>query len=77
LRLTEGRRPSTTRSDGALRRGTNRRGPNRCFGNVLGLIRLTSVPFLGAFSVGIARTPALAPDHRALIERADDLRRPV
>jgi hypothetical protein len=34
---------------------TDRRGPNRCSGKVLGLIRLPSVPFLGAFSVGIAR----------------------
>ena len=36
-------------------RGTNRSGPKRCSGKVLGLIRLPSVPFLGAFSVGIAR----------------------
>ena len=51
-------------------------GPKRCSGKVLGLIRLPSVPFLGAFSVGIARKrPRLAPDHRALVERADDLRR--
>ena len=36
-------------------RGTNRSGPKRCSGKVLGLIRFPSVPFLGAFSVGIAR----------------------
>jgi hypothetical protein len=42
------------RSDGPLDRGTNRSGPKRCSGKVLGLIRLPSVPFLGAFSVGIA-----------------------
>ena len=40
---------------GPLGRGTNRSGPKRCSGKVLGLIRLPSVPFLGAFSVGIAR----------------------
>jgi hypothetical protein len=40
----------------------NRSGPNRCSGKVLGLIRLPSVPFLGAFSVGIARKrPRPAP----------------
>jgi hypothetical protein len=53
--LDEARKPSTTKRDGPLGRGTNRSGPNRCSGNVPGLIRLPSVPFLGAFSVGIAR----------------------
>jgi hypothetical protein len=68
--------PSTTRSDGPLGRGTNRSDPNRCSGKVFGLVRLPSVPFLGAFSVGIARkAPVLAPGHRALTERADDPRR--
>ena len=39
-------------------------------------IHLPSVPFLGAFSVGIARKrPRPAPDHRALVEGTDDLRR--
>jgi hypothetical protein len=53
--LNEARNPSTTRSEGPFERGTNRSGPKRCSGKVLGLIRLPSVPFLGAFSVGIAR----------------------
>jgi hypothetical protein len=53
--LYEARNPSTTSSEGALCRSTNRSGPKRCSGKVLGLIRLPSVPFLGAFSVGIAR----------------------
>lgn len=55
LRPNEARCPSTTRSDGPLGCGTNRSGPKRCSGDVLGLICLPSVPFLGAFSVGIAR----------------------
>jgi hypothetical protein len=45
LRLNEARRPSTTRSDGPPGRGTNRSGPKRCSGKVLGLIRLQSVPW--------------------------------
>ena len=55
FRLNEARKPSTTRSDGPPCRGTNRSGPKRCSGKVRGLIRLPSVPFFGAFSVGIAR----------------------
>ena len=75
-RLNEARKPSTTSSDGPVGRGTNRSGPKRCAGNALGLIRLPSVPFLGAFSVGIARKrPRPAPDHRTLVKRANDLRR--
>jgi hypothetical protein len=38
-----------------IHRAANRSGPKRCSGNVFGLIRLLSVPFLGALSVGIAR----------------------
>ena len=48
-----------TSSDGPLCRGTNRSDPKRCSGSVLGLIRLPSVPFLGAFSVGMATSPRI------------------
>ena len=74
--LNEARKPSTTRSDGPLGRGTNRSGPKRCSGKVLGLIRLPSVPFLGALSVGIARKrPRRLRITAPLVERADDLGR--
>jgi hypothetical protein len=76
LRLNDGRNPSTTRSDGPRGRGANRSGPKRFSGKVLGLMRLPSVPFLGAFSVGIAKkAPALAPDFCALVRGTNDLRR--
>ena len=76
LRLTEPRRPSTTRSDGPLRRGTNRSGLKR----VLREGARADPPAVGSLPrrvVGRDRqeAPTLAPDQRALIERADDLRR--
>jgi hypothetical protein len=37
-------------------RGTNRSGPKGCSGKVLGLIRLPSVPLLGALSVKLPGT---------------------
>jgi hypothetical protein len=46
--LNEAFRPSTTRSDEPLGRGTNLSEPKRRFGKVLGLIRRPSMPFLGA-----------------------------
>jgi hypothetical protein len=49
------RKPSATRSEGPLCRGTNQSGPKRCAGKVLALMRLQPAPFLAAFSVGIAR----------------------
>jgi hypothetical protein len=49
--------------------------PNRSQ-KTLRLIRLPSVPFLGAFLIrDREKAPTPAPDHRALIKRPDDLRR--
>ena len=59
--LNEARKPSTTSSESRVSRDTNRSGPKRCSGKVLGLIRLPSVPFLGAFSVP-SRGPVVQDD---------------
>jgi hypothetical protein len=58
--LNKARNPSTTSSEGPLCRGTNRSGPERCSGKVIGLIA--------------RKRPRLLRITGTLIEPADDLR---